>query len=195
MIRINLLSHGDSRKKENVRKSLFVFVFILIVFGVALFFVHQWLTQNINNLNSKISVTKTEIDKYNRINAEIQELRAQLELLNTKLDVIASLQAGKFTSVTLLDNLTQTLVKDDMWLTELTTTGNSSARVTGIATDNKIVADFMVNLETIPRYTRVALISVKQTAINARPLKEFTLTFSLATGSKTETDAAVAGGK
>lgn len=192
MIRINLMPHGAMRKKENVKKSLFIFVLVLVVFAVALFFVHKWLSDNINGLNQRITHTNSEIDKYNKINAEIGQLRAHLELLNTKLGVIASLQSNRFTAVNLLDNLTKVVVADDMWLTELTTTGNSAASVTGIATDNKIVADFMVNLETIPKYTQVSLISVKQIAINNRPLKEFVLRFNLATARPAETAATTA---
>lgn len=192
MIRINLLPYRDSRKKDNVKKSLLGFIIILAIFGAALFFVHKWLTDNVNTLNSKILYTRTEIDKYNKINTEIKELRAKLELLNTKLGVIASLQSNRFTSVTLMDNLTQTLVKDDMWLTQMTTSGNDAANLTGLATDNKVVADFMLNLETIPRYTQVSLKSVRQTAINSRPLKEFTLNFSL-TVAPPETTASIGG--
>lgn len=192
MIRINLVSHGDIRKKENVKKSLFLFVLVLVIFAVALLFVHKWLSDNINSLNSKISHTKSEIDKYNKINEEIEELRAYLELLNTKLGVIASLQANRSSAVNLLDNLTKVVVADDMWLTELTTSGNASANVKGIATDNKIVADFMVNLETMPKYTQVSLASVKQIAINNRPLKEFVLKFNLATAKQVEEAAAAA---
>ena len=193
MIRINLLPYRDSRKKDNVKKSLLGFVIILVIFGAALFFVHKWLTDNVNTLNSKIVYTKTEIDKYNKINTEIKELRAKLELLNMKLGIIASLQANRTTSVNLMDNLTQAIVKNDMWLTNLSTTGNTSASLTGLATDNKVVADFMVNLETIPRYTQVSLKSVKQTAINARPLKQFVLTFNLATAPPPEATASTGG--
>lgn len=192
MIRINLLPYKSSRKKETAKKSLLLFVVILVVFGVALFLVHKWLTTNVNTLTIKISQTETEIKKFNQINTEIQELRAKLELLNLKLGIIASLQANRSTAVNLMDNLTQTIVKDDMWLTQLTTSGSAVASITGLATDNKVVADFMVNLENMPRYTVVSLKSVKQTAINARPLKQFVLTFNLATAPPKE--AAVATG-
>lgn len=193
MIRINLLPYRSSRKKDNVKKSLLGFIIILVIFSAALFFVHKWLTDNVNTLNSKISYTKTEIDKYNKINTEIKELRAKLELLNMKLGIIASLQSNRATAVTLMDNLTQTIIKDDMWLTNLTTRGNETATITGIATDNKVVADFMVNLETMPRYTVVSLQSVKQTAINSRQLKQFVLNFNLQTAPPMEATASAGG--
>lgn len=193
MIRINLLPYRSSRKKDNVKKSLLGFIIILAIFGAALFFVHKWLTDNVNTLNSKISYTKTEIDKYNKINTEIKELRAKLELLNMKLGIIASLQSNRATAVTLMDNLTQTIIKDDMWLTNLTTRGNETATITGIATDNKVVADFMVNLETMPRYTVVSLQSVKQTTINSRQLKQFVLNFNLLTAPPMEATASAGG--
>lgn len=193
MIRINLLPYRSSRKKDNVKKSLLGFIIILAIFGAALFFVHKWLTDNVNTLNSKISYTKTEIDKYNKINTEIKDLRAKLELLNLKLGIIASLQSNRATAVNLMDNLTQTIIKDDMWLTNLTTKGNQTATITGIATDNKVVADFMVNLETIPRYTAVSLQSVKQTAINSRQLKQFVLNFNLLTAPPMEATASAGG--
>lgn len=193
MIRINLLPYKSSRKKETAKKSLLFFVVILVVFGVALFLVHKWLTTNVNTLTTKIAQTENEIKKFNQINAEIAELRAKLDLLNLKLGIIASLQSNRATAVNLMDNLTQTIVKDDMWLTQLTTSGSSVASITGLATDNKVVADFMVNLESIPRYTIVSLKSVKQTAINARPLKQFVLTFNLAIAPPKE-EAVVATG-
>lgn len=193
MIRINLLPYKSSRKKETAKKSLMLFVVILVVFGVALFLVHKWLNTNVNTLTTKISQTENEIKKFNQINTEIAELRAKLDLLNLKLGIIASLQSNRSTAVNLMDNLTQTIVKDDMWLMQLSTSGSSVASITGLATDNKVVADFMVNLESMPRYTVVSLKSVKQTAINARPLKQFVLTFNLATAPPEEVAAALGG--
>lgn len=197
MIRINLLPYRDTRQKESGKKSLTIFVLVLVIFVLALFGSYKYLNDNISKLNSKIAYTKTEIDKYNKINAEIKMLREQLAVLQRKLDVIASLQANRFTTVNLLDNLTQTLVPESMWLTQLNTINNDSVNLTGLATDNKIVADFMLNLETGPRYTQVALKLVKQTAISNRPLKEFALSFNLKTAPPLEqsTTTAAAGGR
>lgn len=179
MIRINLLPFRESRKKENVKRTLLIYIIVLAVFIGALYAVNKHLDDKITDFTNRINYTKKEIDKYNKINQEIAELRAYLAQLNTKLEIIANLESSRHTTVTLMDNLTQTLVPDSMWLTSLVTTGNTSATVDGMATDNKVVADFMLNLENMPRYTQIYLRSVKQTEISTRPLKQFTVTFNL----------------
>lgn len=198
MIRINLLPFRETRKKENVKRTLFIYVIVLGVFIGALYGVNKHLDDKISDFNSRISHTKKEIDKYNKINEDIKVLRAYLVQLQAKLDIIANLQSSRLTTVTLLDNLTQTLVSESMWLTSLVTTGNTSATVDGMATDNKVVADFMLNLENMPRYTQIYLRSVKQTEISTRPLKQFTVTFNLKIApplNELQTTAAATGGK
>lgn len=192
MIRINLLPYRAARQIESGKKSLMIFVLVLVIFALALGFAYKHLNNNIGKLNSQVAHTKKEIDKYNKINAEITTLRDQLTLLQRKLDVIASLQNDRLTTVTLLDNLTQSVVPQSMWLTQLNTAGNNAVTLGGLATDNKVVADFMLNLETGPRYTQVALKSVKQTTISSRPLKEFSLSFNLKTAPPLEQSTATA---
>lgn len=197
MIRINLLPFREARKKESVKRAFMIFIAVILFCGAAMIGFNNYLGVKVKELNDRVTSTKAEIEKYNKINEEIKVLREQLTVLQTKLGVIKNLEANRSTTVTLLDNLTTVIVPDNMWLTQLVTQDNTSATLNGVATDNKVVADFMLNLEEKPKYTQVTLRTLRQTELNSRPVKEFVLNLNLKTAPPLETTSPekVAGGR
>ena len=95
MIRINLLPFRAARKKENVRRQLTVFFLSMALLVVAVFAVQWWLSNRVSSLDKKLKQTQAELDKYNKINLEIAEIKQKLENLNKKMAVMAELLAKK----------------------------------------------------------------------------------------------------
>jgi type IV pilus assembly protein PilN len=177
MIRINLLPFRAARKKENVRRQVSMFFLTLILVAMAVVLFNYRLSRKITSLNENIAETKTQIAKYNEINKEIESIKKELDILNKKILVIETLEANRRDSIALLDAMTKLLVVDRMWFT-LLRSKEASIDVTGIALDNRTVADFMTRLQ--PHFDDVVLKSIKQEEIPGRNLnlKNFNVTFT-----------------
>lgn len=183
MIRINLLPFRAARKKENIRQIVSIFAMSLILLLIGLGYYHMRLKQQIAELKEKIEYTKTEVAKYNKIAAEVEEIKKKLALLNKRLDVINELEANRDFAVKTLDALTNSLVEKRMWLTQFETSEpravqqKSSAKgkgapadkgkeekkekppitvkIQGIALDEKTISDFLDKLKATKFFVNV----------------------------------------
>lgn len=182
MIRINLLPFRAARKKENIRRQVSVFFLCLLLVMVVLVWVHFYLGSKQERLTTNVSDTKKELALYKRKNAEIQEIRKKLKDLEMRQNVIQDLEKQRFEPVHILDELTDKIVPERMWLTRLTIKGNQMD-VDGIALDNKTVADFIDNLESLSKlndqkslmYEKVRLNKLQQEEIRNLNMKKFEL--------------------
>lgn len=186
MIRINLLPFRAARKKENIRRQVSIFLLSLMLLGIVVGYVHYWLGSRITKLNSDIANTKIQVAKYNKINQEIAEINKKLQILDTKIEVIESLDLNRKAPVQLLDDMTNLLVPNRMWFTSFKYDG-TKIEVDGIALDNQTVADFMTRVEGQETYSGVKLSSIKQEKITGKNvnLKRFGVTFAKSTPKPT----------
>ncbi|MEJ2660309.1 MAG: PilN domain-containing protein [Desulfobacteraceae bacterium] len=170
MIRINLLPYRAARKKENIRIQVNVFlgsVFIVILLVV---WANALLGGKIEDLNSEITSTREQVAKYKKINQEIAEIKKKLEVLDRKIKVIESLQAGRKAQVQNLDSLYQLLVEKRMWYNQIEERGDRFS-LKGIALDNHTVADFMTRVEKSDRFQNVRLSTIRQYELKGKDLK------------------------
>ena len=172
MIRINLLPFRADRKKENVRRQVSLFLLSLVLVLIIAFYYNFDLSSKIGKLNKKIKETNTELTKYNEINKEIARIRKNLENLRKKMAVIEQLESDRYAPVILLDTMTQVLIAKRMWLDELEVQ-DKTVKITGIALDEKTVADFMVRLQKSGLFSLVELKSVRRQEVQKTNLKGF----------------------
>lgn len=172
MIRINLLPFRTERKKENVRRQVSLFLLSMVLVLLVLFYYNFSLNSKIGKLNNKIQTTTAELEKYNEINKEIARIKKTLEVLQKKLAVITQLESDRYAPVILLDTMTQVLVEKRMWFSALSVS-DQSVTITGIALDEKTVADFMVRLQNCGLFSDVDLKSIKRTTVEKSNLKSF----------------------
>jgi type IV pilus assembly protein PilN len=172
MIRINLLPFRSARTKENIRRQVSIFLLVMIMTLVSLFGVYLLLSNQIDDLNSRIKTTTAELEKFDKINKEIEEIKKKLDNLNRKMDVIRQLEANRYEPVHLMETLTQTIIEKRMWFTRME---NKPEVVTinGIAMDDKTVADFMLRLEGCGLFSAVSLKTLKQVEVQKTALKSF----------------------
>ncbi len=174
MIRINLLPFRAARKKENVRRQFSVFLLSLALIVVVLIFAQTILAGKINQLNDQITYTKSEIEKYAKINEEIQTIKKKIEVLNKKIEVIKNLEANRTEPVKLLDAMTGLTVVNRMWFTDFSSK-DGTVTIDGIALDNKTVADFMTRLEKSNLFSVVNLKTLRQTTFQQINMKTFSI--------------------
>jgi type IV pilus assembly protein PilN len=172
MIRINLLPFRSTRKKEDIRRQLSVFLLSLILTVIGLFGVNLFLDNRVDELKQRITSTKAELEKYDKINKEIAEIKKKLDNLNKKMAVIRELEVSRYEPVRLMETITQVLIEKRMWLTSLKYS-TRDVNVSGLALDDKTVADFMIRLEGCGMYSKVDLKGLKQVEIQKTQLKSF----------------------
>ena len=172
MIRINLFQFRSARKKENIRRQLSIFLLVVIMTLVSLYGVHLLLSSQIDDLNSRITTTTAELEKYEKTNREIDEIKKKLDILNKKMGVIRQLEANRYEPVSLMETLTQTIIEKRMWFTQMETKPEA-VTINGIAMDDKTVADFMVRLEGCGLFSAVNLKTLKQVEVQKTSLKSF----------------------
>ena len=174
MIRINLLPFRAARKKENIRRQVSIFFLFLAFVIMALFYVHITLGGRITKLQNTVTQTKKEVVKYRKITKEIKSIKKKLAVLKKKTGVIKKLQKNRFEPVNLLDTMTQKVIAKRMWFTKFQTKANQVI-ITGIALDNKTVADFMTRLEGTGLFATVKLKKITVQKIKGSNLKRFNI--------------------
>jgi len=172
MIRINLLPFRSNRKKENIRRQLSIFILSLVFSVVVMFGIYLFLSNQADDLNSRIASTQAELGKYEKINREIDEIKKKLDNLNKKLAVIRELEISRYEPVRLMDTLSRVIVEKRMWFTSLDAKADL-VNISGVAMDDKTVADFMVRLESSGLFTTVNLKTLRQVEIQKTSLKSF----------------------
>jgi len=172
MIRINLLPFRSTRKKENIRRQLSIFLLSLAFAVVAIFGVYYLLSSQVDDLNRRIASTQAELEKYDKINREIEEIKKKLDNLNKKLTVIRELEVSRYEPVRLMDTLAQVIIEKRMWFTALDAKADV-VNISGVAMDDKTVADFMVRLEGSGLFSAVNLKTLRQVEIQKTNLKSF----------------------
>jgi type IV pilus assembly protein PilN len=172
MIRINLLPFRSTRKSENIRRQLSVFLLSLVLTVVGLFAVNLFLDNQVEDLKKSIASTQGELEKYDKINKEIGEIKRKLDSLNKKMAVIRELEISRYEPTRLMDTITQVLIQKRMWLTSLKYS-TRDVNLAGLALDDKTIADFMIRLEGCGLYSSVDLKGLKQVEIQKTQLKSF----------------------
>lgn len=195
MIRINLLPFRAARKKENVRRQISIFLLSFALIIIAVVYWNIWLGNKIIKLKARNQDTVTQIAKYEKINAEIAQIKKTLSNLEQKIKVIETLEGGRKDAVNLMESMTDLIVKERMWFTSLSVQAGTIT-IHGIALDERTIADFMRNLEgdgTGP-YANVTLKSIQQQQIKGKDvnLKSFNVTLTKAAPKK-DTQPATAG--
>jgi type IV pilus assembly protein PilN len=188
MIRINLLPFRSTRKKENIRRQLSIFLLSLAFAVVAIFGIYFLLSSQVDDLNSRIASTQAELEKYDKINREIEEIKKKLDNLNKKLTVIRELEVSRYEPVRLMDTLAQVIIDKRMWFTALDAKADVVS-ISGVAMDDKTVADFMVRLEGSGLFSLVSLKTLRQVEIQKTNLKSFEISCQKKPTIKTSEEA------
>lgn len=180
MIRINLLPYRAFRKKENVRRQVSIFFLSLLLVLVVLVWIHFYLGSKQKTLKTSVEDTKKELASYKEKDQRIRELQQKLADLEKRTQVIKDLEQNRHEPVYVMDGLTQKVVESRMWLTRLAL-GDQQMDLSGVAVDNKTVADFMDNLQAMrksgqanaPLFPQIDLKQVQSEKIQNANLKSF----------------------
>lgn len=183
MIRINLLPVRAARKKENIRRQVSIF-FLCIVFGLSVMvYLTISMSHKVSAINDDIEEVQADLKQYEDKAQRVKKIKGDLKKLEDKMDIIVKLEADRTGPVRFMDELTGFVTPEKIWLTSLSEV-QGSLNLSGIAADNKVVADFMTSLEASPVFENVDLVSSKQINMKqGKKFKEFSITCKLASGT------------
>ena len=172
MIRINLLPFRAARKRENIRKQVTVSALIVVFCILVMVYLFMDVAGDLSTAKETEERKKAELATYQKTLKEIKQLEKQIKEIETKLGVIKELEKGKTGPVRLLDQISQAVPKDKLWLKTFDE-NKGSLNLTGTAMDNETVALFMDNLKNSEHIT-----SVEVQGVTLRDLPEFGLKVS-----------------
>ena len=183
MIRINLLPFRAARKSENIRRQVSLFLLSLVLVVLVMGYLQISLISKIGKLEDKISTTSLELSKYTEQAKEVDAIQKSLDNLEKRTDVMKQLDTNRRGPVKLLESMSELIVPNRMWLSNLTAT-EKAVKLTGTALDNKTTADFMKNLENSGSFSKVQLHSIANKIAQKQKMMGFTITCILAKPSQ-----------
>ncbi len=172
MIRINLLPFRAARKKENIRRQVFIFVSLFVLIALALVYWNMQLGIKLQEIQAKVEETKVELAKTLKAANRVDQIKKEIATLEKKMAIIDDLEKGRMAPVEFAEEMSRLIVADRMWLTRLSETAEN-VDMGGFALDNKTVAVFMTRLEKSPLFTEVNLNRLQHASQNQVNLKNF----------------------
>ena len=147
--------------------SVFLMLAVLIYFNIHL-------GGRIKTLKKNVATTKSELQKYQKITKQIEDIKKKLAVLKKKTEVIRKLETDRFEPVQILEAMTEKIIAKRMWFTSFKDRPKD-IMVTGIALDNKTVADFMTRLEGSGWFSAVKLNTLEKQVVQGSNLKKFSI--------------------
>jgi len=178
MIYINLLPVRQIKQKAAARQQLVaVFIAFLILVSI-LVIISFFQSSKTSQLNDKISVLNAEKQKHAATLRLIKRLEKDKALIEKQIDIIKQLKKSSSLTVHILDEIANLTPTERMWLTSLSQTG-TTLHLSGMALDNRTIAQFMENLKSSPYITNVNLANTSLKDYAGRHLKTFSLTCTI----------------
>jgi type IV pilus assembly protein PilN len=174
MLKINLLPIRQLQKQAKARKEILgiaaLFFSLLLILGA----VGILQASKANTLKAETAKLNQEKQTYDKILAEIKKLEVDKKEMENKISIIKQLKSESSLTVHLLDDVAKKLDSGRMWLTTLDQQG-SSLSLTGVALDNKTIAEFMNALDASPYISDVNLSDSSLTKVAGQDLKSFAI--------------------
>ncbi len=183
MIRINLLPHRETKRKQQQKQFYILLGFVLVVGAAIWGAMHLYLDDQLQNQNGRNAYLESEIANVEKQIQEIQKLKEQIAVLLQRKKVVEALQANRAETVYLLDQMVRQL-PDGVYLKGIQQKA-ANVTVNGYAQSNARVSTFMRNLESSPYLEKPGLIEIHAINDKGTRLSEFTLRVSLARARET----------
>jgi type IV pilus assembly protein PilN len=174
MLKINLLPIRQLQQHARACNEVFGFVVIFVLLLIILGGTAMLQANKATAIQTETTRLNQEKKTYDKILAEIKKLEADKKELENKIGIIKKLKEESSLTVHVLDEVARKLDSTRMWLTALDQQ-KASLSLTGIALDNKTIAEFMDTLEVSPFISNVNLSDSSLTKVAGQDLKAFSI--------------------
>lgn len=179
MVTINLLPVKHIQKVQKARTEVIGFAASVLLVFVAIGLAAAVQIFMIKDLNAAIKGLQKEKSSYQSTINEIEKLKKDKAMLETKLAMIKKLRRGSHITVRLLDEIASLIPVNRLWLKSLKQ-NPSSLQLSGVALDNETIAQFMQSLKSSQLLTSAELGNSSLTMVADRKLKSFDLSCDVA---------------
>jgi type IV pilus assembly protein PilN len=177
MIRINLLPHREMRRKQQ-QQQFFIMLGVVAAVGVVIWLaVHTYLSDHLDEQNSRNQYLQAETVKLDKQIEEINVLKEQIAALLARKTVVETLQSNRSEVVHLLDQLARQL-PEGIYLKSIKQTGNK-VTITGFTQSQARVSTLMRNLEASRQLENPGLIEIRAVAQGSSRINEFTMSINI----------------
>lgn len=184
MIYINLLPIEEIKERTRAYHQLLVFAvgflcLLLILGGVGVF---QATTAS--QLHADLAHLQNEKRQYTKTLNQIKKFEQDKALTEKKIAVIKELKKSSALTVHILDEVARLTPTKRVWLKSLAQTGDK-LQLTGMALDNRTIAEYMDDLKTSPYINEVSLENSTLAKYAGRDLKSFAISCLISVPDKT----------
>lgn len=173
MMRINLLPHRETRRKQLQQQFLIALGLVAAVGAIVAYGVYFILdSQHENHVSGNKYLTE-EIAKVDKEIAEINRLKEQTASLLARKQVVETLQSNRSETVHLLDQLVRQL-PDGMYLRTVKQQG-AKVVINGVTQSQARVSTLMRNLESSQKLGNPALVEIRALPQGTTRANEFTM--------------------
>jgi type IV pilus assembly protein PilN len=173
MIRLNLLPVRELSAESSRRLELTVAGLSLAATTLILLSAYLYQSAQLSNLSAELPAIRKEVEVLNGKLKELGNLEAKIKELTSKHKVIEDLRAQKNGPTLLMDSLAAA-IPSSLWLIDIKQSGRSLT-ISGLATDNQSVAEFIRSLSRSGHFKNVELIETTQADEKTGPFKKFSI--------------------
>jgi type IV pilus assembly protein PilN len=178
MIRINLLPVRQMKQKTQAIRQLALSGVVIIATLVIVLFATGFLATKVSGLEKDISQLTARKKELQKTLDLINKLEKKKKLVEQQIGVVQQLEKKSQLTVRILDEVARITPHERMWLTSLSQNVNT-LKLSGMALDNRTIANYLEGLKTSPYLTNVTLGSSSLSKYGGRNLKKFSLTCSI----------------
>ena len=146
----------------------------LIVAIIGFLYAHIQMEEKITDLQNDVNRVKAEVERDRPLLTKIGELEQKQAVVNTKINVLKSIQVSKKRWVVLFENVSSVL-PPNMWLTSLNQVSEDNLEMKGMTFDFSEVAEYMVKLEKQVSIEKVSLLTISTTKVDGEEAYSFTI--------------------
>jgi type IV pilus assembly protein PilN len=148
MIRINLLPVRETKRQADVRQQGIMLAIVALAAVALCLPFHLYQNARISKKSIELRKANVELQKLQVVRDQVERYTAEKNEIETKLQVIASLEATRSGPVRIMDEIA-TRIPKRMWLTNLSMKAGE-LRLEGVSLDAEIVAAFLTGLGESP---------------------------------------------
>jgi len=155
MIEINLLPHREARRAADLRETVALLVLGVVLVGGGIFIIDQGVASDLAAAEATVAQLEADIERFEPQKKMVKKFKKRRKQLQSKLDIITSLEEARNGPVRVLDELSSR-VPDRLWLTSIKTKGKG-IKLQGQSLDTGVVADFLRGLNASHYFKNVDL--------------------------------------
>lgn len=177
MILINLLPVRQIKQRIRDRQEVIGLAAAVMFLLVAIALIGFGQASRITELQEESNRLNQEKAKYQKIIAQIEKIKKEQQIVETKLEVIKSLKVASQLPARVLDEIATLTPADRLWVNSLDY-GSDIITLAGTALDNATIAEYMDKMIHSDFFVAAELKNSSLTKVANQKLKSFSLTIN-----------------